>query len=120
MVPATQNDYRKVVYFHLYIFAAEGFAEACGGHNPKDIAREIQELGFLHTNEKDRCVYKCMVMVNGENKRLRIYAVCDAILEFVPAEEATHHQNSLGQMGQAGQRNNYNDLSGPKSVPVIH
>ena len=86
----------------LYMFTAEAFAEACGGHNPKDIAREIQKLGFLHANEKDRCMYKCTVVVNGESKRLRLYAVSDAILEFDPAEEDTSSPEFTGTDGTGG------------------
>src|SRR3569623_291228 len=87
---------------YLYMFTAEGFAEACGGHNPKDIAREIQKIGFLHTNEKDRYMYKCMVMVNGENKRQRLYAVSDAILEFDPSEKTPNSAEFTGTGGTGG------------------
>jgi len=87
---------------YLYMFTAEGFAEACGGHNPKDIAREVQKLSFLHTNEKDRYMYKCTVMVNGESKRLRLYAVSDAVLEFDPAEESPVLLEFIGTDGTGG------------------
>lgn len=86
----------------LYMFTAEAFTEACGGHNPKDIAREIQKLGFLHANEKDRYMYKCTVVVNNESKRLRLYAVSDAILEFDPAEENPNLPKVTGTDGTGG------------------
>jgi len=86
----------------LYMFTPEGFAEACGGHNLKDIAREIQKLGFLHTNEKDRYMYKCTVVVNGESKRLRLYAVSDAILEFDPTDESPTSSEFTGIDGTGG------------------
>src|SRR3569623_264483 len=83
----------------IYMFTAEAFAEACGGHNPKDIAREIQKLGYLHANEKDRYMYICTVVGNGESKRLRLYAVSDAILEFDPAEEPVTSPEFAGTDG---------------------
>src|SRR3569623_415075 len=86
----------------IYMFTPEAFAEACGGHNSKDIAREIQKLGFLHVNEKDRYMYKCTVTVNGESKRLRLYAVSDAILEFDPAEESPVLLEFTGTDGAGG------------------
>lgn len=73
---------------YLYMFTAEGFAEACGGHNPQDVAGELQKLGFLHDSEKHRYMYKCTVMVNGESKRPRFYAVLDDLLEYDPAENS--------------------------------
>lgn len=86
----------------LYMFLPEIFAEACGGHNPKDVAREIQKLGFLHANEKDRYLYKCTVMVNGESKRPRFYAVSDDLLEFDAEEENSNLPKVTGTDGTGG------------------
>lgn len=96
----TERDFKGGGW--LYMFTTEAFVEACGGYNPKDIAREIQKLGFLHANEKDRYMYKCTVVVNGESKRLRLYAVLDAILEFDPAEETPAPPEFTGTDGTGG------------------
>ena len=35
----------------LYLFTDEGFAEACGGHNPQIVAAELAARGLLQTDE---------------------------------------------------------------------
>lgn len=86
----------------LYMFTPDAFAEACGGHNPDDVAGELKKLGFLHVNEHDRYRYKCTITVNGERKRPRLYAVSDDLLEFDPAEEAPDSPEFTGTDGTGG------------------
>jgi len=86
----------------LYMFTPDAFAEACGGHNPDDVAGELKKLGFLHVNEDDRYRYKCTVTVNGERKRPRLYAVSDDLLEFDPAEEDPALPEFTGTDGTGG------------------
>lgn len=101
------------------MFMPETFAEACGGHNPKDVAGELQKLGFLHGSENDRYRYKCTVRVNGESKRPRFYAVWDDLLEYDPTEEEPNSAECAGTDGICGTGDNYNNLHGPNSVPVM-
>ena len=64
----------------LYLLTHEGFKEACGGHDPKNVARDLQKLGLLFTNEKDRLLSKHLIP--GDSKQTRWYAVKDEILSY--------------------------------------
>ena len=86
----------------LYMFTPDAFSEACGGHNPDDVAGELKKLGFLHVNENDRYRYRCTVTVNGERKRPRLYAVSDDLLEYDPTEEEPNSAECVGTDGTGG------------------
>ncbi len=62
-----------------YQFTREGFAEACGGLDPKETASELKERGFL-VAERGRLTDKR----DTGNGRTRLYVVRAALLEFDP------------------------------------
>jgi len=64
----------------FYLFTPEGFQEACHGHDPKAVARELARRGLLFKNQSDRLVSKHSIP--GMTKRLELYAVRDGILEI--------------------------------------
>lgn len=65
----------------LYLFTPEGFSEAAGGYDVKDVARELRARRLLFSNESDRFVSKHQIRIGGEDKRLRLYTVKADILE---------------------------------------
>ena len=87
----------------LYLIFPEAFAEACGGHDPDEVASELKRLGLLKTTERKRLKSKHTVTINGEDRRIRLYAVWDQILEFDYAE-ATNAASQItdGATGASG------------------
>jgi len=85
----------------FYLFTCEGFREACAGIDPKVVAKELLNLGYLYTNEKGRLTSKHDIENRG---RVRLYAVKKELLEYelVPAKETQSEKNS-GASGATGQ-----------------
>ena len=77
----TPRDLAGYIGNGLYLFTAQGFSEAVGGYDVKDVARELRTRELLFSNEPDRFVSKHQIRIGGEDKRLRLYAVKDDILE---------------------------------------
>lgn len=84
----------------LGLLPPASFAEACGGHDSNEVAHELKKLGFLKTNEGDRLMSKHGVLINGEKKRMRLYAVLDSILEH----DITEASDTAGTAGTNGAR----------------
>ena len=70
---------------NLFLFTPEGFAEACHGHDPTEVARELNRRGLLTRNERDRYTSKHQVVIAGEHKRLRLYAIKASIRNKIVA-----------------------------------
>ncbi|MFA9459908.1 DUF927 domain-containing protein [Thiohalorhabdus methylotrophus] len=74
-------EVRERVGYHdegnaLYLFTPEGFREACGGHDSKTVANELDRRGLLYKNDASR--HRSLHSVGG--KRPRFYAVREQIL----------------------------------------
>ena len=72
---AGYNDRKR----ELYLLLRKGFGSACGGHDPKEVAKVLERRGLLFKNEKDRLMSKHEI--GGYSRRLRVYAVRHAILD---------------------------------------
>lgn len=62
----------------LYLLTPDGLREACNGHDPRTVARELARRGLLFLNEGDRLLSRHTVAGRG---RLTLYAVKAALLE---------------------------------------
>lgn len=60
----------------LYLFTDDGFKEACGNHDRKAVAKELDRRRFLYKNDPSR--HRSLHSVGG--KRPRFYAVREQIL----------------------------------------
>lgn len=78
----------------LYLFTPGGFTEAVAGYDRKDVARELHARRLLFLNEFDRFVSRHQIRIGGEDKRLRLYAVKDDILEHDFSSTITETQKS--------------------------
>jgi len=58
----------------LYWFLPDGFAEACGNNDVKEVARELRVRGIL-CGEKDRFISRVQIHVNGAKHRVQVYAI---------------------------------------------
>jgi uncharacterized protein (DUF927 family) len=63
----------------LYLLTPEGFKEACGGHDPKQVAAELSKRGLLFKNDSRP---QSKHVVTKGSKQLRFYAVNEEILEL--------------------------------------
>jgi hypothetical protein len=66
----------------LVLFTPEGFKEACAGHDPKVVARELDRRSLLVRGEQDRLTKK--YAIDGLGERVRVYAVRAEISEIDP------------------------------------
>ena len=64
----------------LFLFTGEAFQEACGGFDPKTVARELDRRGLLLRGEADRLTKKFAIPGLGE--RVRLYAVRAEVAEL--------------------------------------
>lgn len=63
---------------HAFLFTADGFAEACGGQDPRETARELHARGLLVAREPDRYTEKRELGCG----RHRVYVVLAALLNL--------------------------------------
>lgn len=86
---------------NFFLFTPEGFAEACHGHDPTEVARELNRRDLLTRNERDRYTSKHQVVIAGEHKRLRLYAIKADILEHEVTEtiDVENHDGTDGTGG---------------------
>lgn len=77
----------------LYLFTSDGFRDACSGCDHKVVAQELNALGLVFKNDGSRLTSKHMVAIDGQNKRMRLYAVRSAILEHDFAEGSFLNRN---------------------------
>lgn len=89
----------------VFLFTPDGFAEACGGQDPRETARELYNLGLLFARERDRYTEKRDIGTG----RHRVYIVRTALLDFDPGA----WRNISGADGATGA--NCSDSSGAQS-----
>lgn len=59
---------------NLWLFTDSGFKEACGGHDPKEVAKELSDSIFLFKNDGVRLKSKHRINGMGDGQ-IRLYAV---------------------------------------------
>jgi uncharacterized protein (DUF927 family) len=65
---------------NTFLFTPDGFAEACGGQDSRETARELHARGFLVTRENGHLTEKRTI----GTCRQRVYVVRPSLLEFHP------------------------------------
>lgn len=78
---AGYRDELKAVFY----FTPQGFKEACGGVDPRTVARELKAKGHLRTSENGRLTEKIVVPGMG---RPRLYSISAKILDDEAEEGA--------------------------------
>jgi putative DNA primase/helicase len=63
-----------------WLFTDDGFREACGGQDPREVARELVRRGLMFKNDSDRIKSKHTIKALG-SARVSLYAVRGDILE---------------------------------------
>ncbi|WP_207132129.1 DUF927 domain-containing protein [Halorhodospira neutriphila] len=90
---ASQDVRERVGYYDegnaLYLFTDEGFREACGGHDHKAVAKELDRRGLLHKNDASRHKSKHSI----GTKRSSFYAIREAVLDDEPENERDNRDN---------------------------
>ena len=75
--------YETELRSHAYYLTRAGFAEACGGQDPRETARELFSRGFLVARENGRWTEKRDIGTG----RHRVYIIPPSLLEFDPRED---------------------------------
>ena len=92
----------EVGFYHeaqgQFLFNPQGFREACGNHDPSNIASELHKLNLLEKREKDRYLSK----VTAEGVRQSFYVVNQSILEEDFNQKTKVQSESNGTDGTDG------------------
>ena len=59
----------------LYLFTDQQFRDACAGHSQQEVLHELDRLGLLFKNDRDRCKSQHRVRIHGAHKKVRLYAI---------------------------------------------